>query len=287
MAGSTGIDSLAVPGAHGGRTLPSGCFGSAMPRSAFTALCPDLSSGSPHLGSVGRLDYHVTGHSRSNRPRMVGIPDQEPQVIGASTADQQHDLELIRAVARHDRRAFESLYYRHSPRLGRYLMRLLRQQEAVEEVVNDVMLVVWQSAERYDPTVSRLSTWLLGIAHKKALKVFAHRRVASTEVQLDPLARDADVEADADEPGTALDPHHPECTLMGRELGRLLASALEELSPEHRCVIELAFSEDCSYQEIATITDCPLNTVKTRMFYARKHLAEILKKWGLADLFGA
>jgi RNA polymerase sigma-70 factor (ECF subfamily) len=76
----------------------------------------------------------------------------------SNNAAESDDLELIRSVAQGDRRGFETLYYRYAPRLGRYLFRLLRQREAVEEAINDVMMVVWQSAARFEAT-SRLSTW--------------------------------------------------------------------------------------------------------------------------------
>jgi RNA polymerase sigma-70 factor (ECF subfamily) len=216
---------------------------------------------------------------------MVDSRDRIPSVAAVSSRDEQQDLELIRAVARRDRLAFERLYYRHSPRLGRYLMRLLRQREAVEEALNDVMVVVWQNAERFDPTASRLSTWLFGIAHNKALKALASFKARSAEVSMEPLEIDADAEID-DAPAERADSNNPERALMGRQLGGMLARALERLSPEHRTVIELAFGEDCSYQEIASITQSPLNTVKTRMFYARKRLAEILRQWGVPDFLG-
>jgi RNA polymerase sigma-70 factor (ECF subfamily) len=238
-----------------------------------------------NLGSLEGLDYHVFGQSHDN-PRMLCTHNREAQVNGVSTADDRQDVDLIRAVARRDRRAFETLYYRHSPQLGRYLMRLLGQQEVVEEVINDVMLVVWQNAERYDPAIARLTTWLFGIAHNKALKAFAYRRSLSAEIQLDPPDGEFEAETDFDDSADGQDPHDPERTLAGREIGRLLTVALDKLSPEHRCVIELAFSENCSYQEIAVIADCPVNTVKTRMFHARKHLAQILKTLGLTDAIG-
>jgi RNA polymerase sigma-70 factor (ECF subfamily) len=103
---------------------------------------------------------------------------------------------------------------------------------------------------------------------------------------LDPIVAEFEAEPDADASANSQDPHDPERTLAGREIGRLLATALDKLSPEHRCVIELAFREDCSYQEIAAIANCPVNTVKTRMFHARKHLARILKTLGLTDAIG-
>lgn len=189
------------------------------------------------------------------------------------------DLRLIRAVAQRERRALETLYYRFAPRLGRYLSRLLRERELVEEVVNDVMLAVWESAGRYDPAVSRLSTWLFGIAHNKALKALARRSRQPTGISLDPFDVDAGrFEKDHTAPETC--PHDPERTLMGRELGQALERALQDLSAEHRAVIELAFGQDCSYQEIATITGCPVNTVKTRVFHARRRLAQLLAARG-------
>src|SRR5262249_3646450 len=121
----------------------------------------------------------------------VKSPDRDLPVTDASSPDQQQDVELIRAVALRDRRALERLYYRHAGRLGRYLMRFLHQREAVEEAVNDVMLVVWQNASRFDPTVSRVSTWMFGIAHNKALKALASLRSRSMEVAMEPVEVDA------------------------------------------------------------------------------------------------
>ncbi|HEX6136495.1 MAG TPA: sigma-70 family RNA polymerase sigma factor [Casimicrobiaceae bacterium] len=235
-------------------------------------------------GAIEPLAYHHKFRVSRRASRMPTARDAGLGVAEASTPGEQEDLELIHAVARRDRRAFERLYYRHSPRLGRYLMRLLRQADAVDEVMNDVMLVVWQNAARFDPAVSRLTTWLFGIAHNKALKSLAQRYARPLEVPLDPVDSEAQ-DADAMPEATAqtIDAGDPERTLLGRELGGALARALERLSPEHRSVIELAFAEDRSYQEIAAITGSPLNTVKTRMFHARRRLAEILRQWGLAE----
>lgn len=225
----------------------------------------------PPLGGVEVLEYHPTQHPSRKGHSMLGSAT-DGTTLGPSS--QHEDSELIRAIAQRDRRAFETLYYRYTPRLGRYLFRLLKQREAVEEVINDVMLVVWQNAARFDPAASRLSTWLFGIAHNKALKAIA-RSSRSRELPLDPV--DLDEAADRhDNDDSRADPRNPEQALIGRQLGRALARAMEGLSCEHRAVIELAFCEDCSYQEIATITGCPVNTVKTRMFHARKRLAQLL-----------
>jgi RNA polymerase sigma-70 factor (ECF subfamily) len=191
------------------------------------------------------------------------------------------DLELICAIARQDRHAFEALYRNYAPRLGRYLFGLLGNRETVEETVNDVMLVVWESAAQFNPATSRLSTWLFGIAHNKARKAFARGR-QSMEIVLeaDESARRAETDEDMNDAGIHLDLHDPEHMLVGSQLARALERALRHLSPEQRAVVELAFAEDLSYQEIAAITGCPVNTVKTRVFHARKRLAQLLEAPG-------
>ncbi len=210
---------------------------------------------------------------------MVGIDNHRDRVVSGTEPGAEDVAKLMRAIAKKDRQAFETLYYTYSPRLGRYLLRMLKRHEVVDEVLNDVMLVVWQSADRYDPNRSRLSTWLFGIAHNKALKALSNAARHKLEVSIDPIESDEFAEAsDPSDPAVRADAHNPEQTLMGRQLGRALQWAIDSLSADHRAVIELAFAEDYSYQEIATTLACPVNTVKTRMFYARKHLAELLAR---------
>jgi RNA polymerase sigma-70 factor (ECF subfamily) len=161
-------------------------------------------------------------------------------------------------------------------------MKMLKQKEWVDEAVSDVMLTVWQSADRYDPERGRLSTWLFGIAHNKALKIL-ERLGRHREVSLDDYAKEIDGEEDnvsavylsAESPGS-----EPERTIMGWELGDAMSWAFARLSADHQAVIELCINEDCTYQEIANIMGCPINTVKTRLFHARKRLAEMLARKG-------
>jgi RNA polymerase sigma-70 factor, ECF subfamily len=202
----------------------------------------------------------------------------QPRVTDSSAAQ---DVDLIRAVARKDRRAFEALYYKYSSRIGRFLFKMLSQRDMVDEVINDVMLVVWQSAERFNPDASALSTWLFGIAHNKALKALSRNRRHASDVSLDTVQADTDIDIDSQDARELPSPDSPERALMGRQIGEALAWALERLSPDHRAVVELAFGEDFSYQEIANIIDCPVNTVKTRVFYARKRLGELLTERGV------
>jgi RNA polymerase sigma-70 factor (ECF subfamily) len=201
-------------------------------------------------------------------------PAQADEAKEVARGTPEQELALIRATARGDRAAFKSLYERYAPRLGRYILRLIKRREAVGEVVNDVMLVAWQSAARFDPRAARLSSWLFGIAHNKALKAL-EKMGARKE---DALDDDGGEEPFSRDDGASL--RTPEDAAIGRQAGAALASALDRLSPNHRAVIELAFAEDCSYQEIAEITGCPVNTVKTRMFHARKQLARLLHERG-------
>ena len=227
--------------------------------------------------------------ARRRRYPIATRPSPAPPLSHARTAklteaettlEHEEDLALIRCIARRDREAFETLYYRYAPRLGRYAMRLLRQREAVDEVIDDVMLVVWQNAARFDPKVSRLSTWLFGITHHKVLKLLARSPSRGEVLPLDP-----DTDAAAEGPRDAPAAPDPEQAAIGRQLGTALADALSLLSADHRAVIELAFCENCSYQEIAAVTGCPVGTVKTRMFHARKHLARILR--GRGETYGS
>jgi RNA polymerase sigma-70 factor (ECF subfamily) len=182
------------------------------------------------------------------------------------------DPELIRRVAAKDRRAFETLYQRYVQRLHRYLSRQIQSPELTEEILDDVMLVVWQSAARYNGA-SRVSTWIFGIAHHKALKACA--RLASRAAAT-PLSDDEVTGGEG-----------PEDVTMRGELDRLLARGLAALSPEQRAVVELTFYQGSSYQEIAEITRVPVNTVKTRMFHARRRLAPLLTAFGLVGRRGS
>jgi len=193
-------------------------------------------------------------------------------MLPPSAIPEEEDRELIRRVADKDRHAFETLYQRYGLRLQRYLSRQIQSPELTEEILDDVMLVVWQSAERYNQT-SRVSTWIFGIAHHKALK--ARARLASRPAGT-PLSDDE-----------AAGGEGPEDVTMRGELDRLLARGLAGLSPEQRAVVELTFYHGWSYQEIAEITRAPVNTVKTRMFHARRRLAPLLTALGLARRRGS
>jgi RNA polymerase sigma factor (sigma-70 family) len=186
------------------------------------------------------------------------------------------DEVLLERVAAGDRSAFETLYGLYYRRLFGYLLKVTRRADLVEEVLNDVMLVVWRKAGSFNGR-SRPSTWIFGIAYHKALKALAHRRTAAS------LTVPENEDDDRHEP---IEPDEPESLAARRELATVLGRALHRLSAEHRAVVELTYYYGCSYQEIADIVDCPVNTVKTRMFHARRKLKSLLPSLGISSHTG-
>jgi RNA polymerase sigma-70 factor (ECF subfamily) len=184
---------------------------------------------------------------------------------------QLDEFSLLQRIAARDGRAFETLYHLYYPRLFGFLFRLTRSAETVEEVLNDVMLAVWRGADRFAGR-ARPSTWIFGIAHRKALKALSRRpaEVATATPPPEPVAEDEGSEARVER----------------RELRAVLASALGHLSPEQRAVVELTYYQGFSYPEIAEVLDCPVNTVKTRMFHARRRLRELLPTLGVRSHVG-
>ena len=181
---------------------------------------------------------------------MVSIAGQTEGIRVADEGGEANEVLLLRRIANQDRKAFESFYYDYTPRIGNFMMKMLKSPELVDEAINEVMMTVWQSAERFDPAQGKLSTWLFGIAHNKALKVLERQRRHWREELLDQNEPDpAENEWDDITAETAsIDPHNPERTILGWEMGDILVWALEHLTPEHRAVLELVFTESYAYR---------------------------------------
>lgn len=183
---------------------------------------------------------------------------------------------LAQVVEQRDLAAFEQLYARYRPRLASFLTRLTRDPATVEEVYNDVMLVVWNKASSYKGG-SRVSTWIFAIGYRRALKALAAgRRHESTQLPLSAIGPDAMDLEQAVDLGLQQSQVVMETLLEQAEQRNRLEVALRSLSDEQRMVVELSYFSDYSYEEIARIVDCPVNTVKTRMFYARRRLRDLL-----------
>jgi RNA polymerase sigma factor (sigma-70 family) len=170
------------------------------------------------------------------------------------------DAKLISLVAGGDRHAFEALYRSYFPRLSRFLNGMTRSIQLIEEIVNDTMLVVWQKAARYDGTCL-VSTWVFAIAYRKACKAIRG------------LDEPIDINPDLCEGDEAFE---PEQVLALQRLQRAVREALDGLPVAQRAVVNLTYQCQMGYIEIAAIMDCPVNTVKTRMFHARRRLKLLL-----------
>ncbi|MEM7246537.1 MAG: sigma-70 family RNA polymerase sigma factor [Acidobacteriota bacterium] len=208
--------------------------------------------------------------SRRVEDHLLGAPGRGAQLppsgilllkLATSTTSRETDAELIRRVATGDVQAFEGLYQRHHPRLIRFVRSLTKRADVAEEVANDTLVVAWQKAGDFQGR-SRVSTWLMGIAYRMTMKQL--RRLSRWwEDEL------SDEHVDPDDEG-------PDVAFARHEDREAIRRALEQLSPEHRAVVELTFFEDCSYKEIALVVGCPENTVKTRMFHARRRLRHLM-----------
>ncbi len=182
-------------------------------------------------------------------------------------SEDEIDRALLERVAAHDRDALTALYQRYQDRLLRFIYRLTQDLGVAQEGVNDVMWVVWTKAGSFGGR-SRVSTWIMGIAYRKAMKLGARLRRWSLRFKA------ADWH-DQLEPTTGIPGLTDE--LLTQDL---LYRALEQLSANHRAVVELTYFFGFSYEEIAEIVQCPQNTVKTRMFHARAHLRKLLPGLG-------
>ncbi|WP_200939243.1 MULTISPECIES: RNA polymerase sigma factor [unclassified Caulobacter] len=184
--------------------------------------------------------------------RSIGIGPRETSRAAPSISD----AELVARIRAKDVTAFEALYRIYHPRLTRFLINLIHRPTLVEEVLNDTLMVVWEKADTFNGT-SKLSTWMFGIAYRKAMKALRKQ--------------DEPIDDPAAEQRPSLDPT-PEDDLGRSRAQVLLQQAIEVLSPEHRAVVEFTYFHEMGYREIAEIMKCPVDTVKTRMFHARRYL---------------
>jgi len=170
------------------------------------------------------------------------------------------DSQWLESVVRGDRRAFEELYLNYHPRLAKFLSRIARRSESIDEIINDTFMVVWQHAGDFRHS-SRVSTWIFGIAYRVALKSLRqHERwlAASADGQFERVT----------DPTQETEEHN------------WLAQGLDRLPQKQRLGIMLTYHWGHSLREVAVMTDSPLGTVKARLFHARAklraHLSEHL-----------
>jgi RNA polymerase sigma-70 factor (ECF subfamily) len=176
------------------------------------------------------------------------------------------DEVLIARIADGDRLAMQVLFARHHVRVYRFVLRLVRNEATAEDLISEVFLDIWRQAGKFEGR-SAVSTWMLSIARFKALSALRRR----PEQELD------------DETAQAIEDHadDPEVALAKKDKGSVLRQCLTRLSEEHREIVDLVYYHEKSVEEVARIVGIPEATVKTRMFYARKKLSELLKEQGI------
>lgn len=188
---------------------------------------------------------------------------------GIITARATTDEMLLERIATGDRSAMHTLYARHNVRVYRFVLRMLRDVTATEDLVSQVFLDVWRTASQFEGR-SQVSTWLLSIARFKALTALRQRKYE--DIDQDEVMEVAD-SADT-----------PEASLDRTRTSEILRACVAKLSPAHREIVNLVYYHEKSVDEVAGIVGIPASTVKTRMFYARKALADLLKNAGIDSL---
>ncbi len=178
------------------------------------------------------------------------------QRASGGTGRDSKDRALLEGIADEDRDALAELYARYHARLFKFVFRLTRSHTASEELVNDIMFAVWRSARNFRGD-SRPSTWIFGIAYRQALKRLSRKKLS--------IASYFEVEQVPDSDGRSL------------EQEDWVRRGLDTLPPTQRLAVELVFYLGLSYEEVAAVSDCPVNTVKTRMFHARRKLRQELQ----------
>ena len=185
------------------------------------------------------------------------------------TAQAVSDELLLESIADGNRTSMHILYARHNVRVYRFILRIVRDATVAEDLVSQVFLDVWRTAAQFEGR-SQVSTWLLSIARFKALTSLRQRRFEDIDQE--------DVREIPDEADT------PEASLARTTTSEILRACVAKLSPAHREIINLVYYHEKSVEEVGEIIGIPQSTVKTRMFYARKQLAELLRGAGVDSL---
>lgn len=181
------------------------------------------------------------------------------------------DEALMERISQGDQQAFSQLYLRYQPKLVKYCSRVLRDDIAqAADLVDEAMFDVWRSAENFAGR-SKVSTWIYSIARNKMVSWL--RKTSEVTLE-DESILDAMIDP-------AADPHEE---LALDDMKQQLLRLMDQLTEEHREVIRLTYFEDKSVKEVAIVLDISENTVKTRMFYARKRLAQLLEKAGIVGV---
>jgi RNA polymerase sigma-70 factor (ECF subfamily) len=185
---------------------------------------------------------------------------------GGTAMQAADDRQLIERIASQDQTALRVLFARHQVRVFRFIVRMTRNEAVAEELTNEVFLEVWRHARNYEGRASAL-TWVLSIAHNRTVSTLRKRRDE---------ALDEDAASEIEDPDD-----DPEVTAQKTDKSAVMRRCMEQLTADHLEIIDLVYYQEMSISEASAIIGIPENTVKTRMFYARKRLSELLKAAGV------
>ena len=188
---------------------------------------------------------------------------------GIIAAQATSDNMLLESIADGGRSAMHIFYSRHNLRVYRFVLRIVRNATLAEDLTSQVFLDVWRTARQFERR-SQVSTWLLSIARFKALTALRQRRHEDIDQE--------HVLEIADQSDT------PETSLERNKTRAILRAGIAKLSAAHREIINLVYYHEKSVEEVGAIIGIPQSTVKTRMFYARKQLADLLRGAGVDSL---
>lgn len=195
--------------------------------------------------------------------QAVAMPSADSVPLSAQDSS---DVLLVEAIAAGDKRALQTLYGRYHVKVYRFALRFVRDEASAEDTVSEVFIDVWRQAERFERRC-QVATWLLAITRNKALSSL--RRRANERLD-DEVAEFIEDPAD-----------NPEVMMQKQERGEILRACLQELSPAHREIVDLVYYHERSIDDVSEIVGVPPATVKTRMFYARKRIGEMMASRGI------
>ena len=184
----------------------------------------------------------------------------------AEIGGNEEDVRLMEGIAEGERRALEQLYAKHHKRVFLFIRRFESNIAIAEDLANDVFLDIWDKAASFEGR-SKVSSWILGMARFKALSEIRKRR---NTVDPDDVMGEMEDEGDT-----------PEVAAQKKDKGAVLMECVQRLSQEHRIVVDLIYYQEQSIKEAAEVLQVPENTIKTRMFHARKKLSEMMSDAGL------
>jgi RNA polymerase sigma-70 factor (ECF subfamily) len=191
---------------------------------------------------------------------------------GALVSDREIDSQLVARAQQGDKQAFNLLIEKYQRKLTRLLSRFIRDQAEVEDVTQEAFIKAYRALPAFRGD-SAFYTWLYRIGintAKNYLMAMGRRAPTSTEVEAE--------DAEGFEEGEQLrDINTPESVLLSNEIAETVNSTIEQLPEELRRAIQMREIEGMSYEDIALAMNCPIGTVRSRIFRAREAIAERLR----------